>query len=169
MDVLTLELRDRKGDVRRALLDQGDAHLLGSYTWHICQDGYVRRKSHGRHVYLHRLIIAAAAGQLVDHINGDGLDNRKANLRLCNRAENAGTATSPRTTGQASKASPRFVATAGWRRSNSTASTFTWASSKIRASPRTLQPSRRGIARRVRPVEPSLTPLPRPGRARRPP
>lgn len=28
MDVLTLELRDRKGDVRRALLDQGDAHLL---------------------------------------------------------------------------------------------------------------------------------------------
>lgn len=89
MDVLTLELRDRKGDVRRALLDQGDAHLLGSYTWHICPDGYVRRKSHGRHVYLHRLIIAAAVGQLVDHINGDGLDNRKANLRLCNRAENA--------------------------------------------------------------------------------
>lgn len=89
MEVLTLELRDRKGAVRRALLDQDDAHLLGSYTWSICPKGYVRRKSHGRQVYLHRLILGAPVGQMVDHINGDGLDNRRFNLRLCSHAENA--------------------------------------------------------------------------------
>lgn len=88
MEVLTLELRDRKGAVRRALLDQDDAHLLGSYAWSICSKGYVRRKSHGQQIYLHRLIIGATSGQIVDHVNGDRLDNSKANLRLCSQAEN---------------------------------------------------------------------------------
>lgn len=39
--------------------------------------------------YLHRLILKAKKGNFVDHINGDTLDNRKCNLRICSIKENA--------------------------------------------------------------------------------
>lgn len=39
-------------------------------------------------IYLHRLIMNCPEGMVVDHINGDTLDNRKVNLRVCTRSEN---------------------------------------------------------------------------------
>ena len=38
--------------------------------------------------YLHRLIMGAEKGQVVDHINHNTLDNRKYNLRPCTHQEN---------------------------------------------------------------------------------
>ena len=39
-------------------------------------------------VYLHRIIACAGAGQIVDHIDGDSLNNQRANLRFASTAEN---------------------------------------------------------------------------------
>src|SRR3990167_2235442 len=39
-------------------------------------------------VFLHRFILNAPKGLEVDHINGNGLDNRRKNIRLCTKKEN---------------------------------------------------------------------------------
>jgi hypothetical protein len=42
---------------------------------------------HGKQL-LHRLILEAKKGELCDHINGDGLDNRRCNLRIATNSQN---------------------------------------------------------------------------------
>lgn len=77
------------------LLDEEDLHLIEKYSWRIQKrkhGPYVRSSIpvNGKHVdiYLHRIIANAPEGLVVDHINGDGLDNRKCNLRVCTHAQN---------------------------------------------------------------------------------
>lgn len=39
-------------------------------------------------ILMHRVIMDAKPGQQIDHINGNGLDNRSGNLRFCTNQEN---------------------------------------------------------------------------------
>ena len=75
-------------------MDSEDLPLLEGWTVAITGRNYVQMqgtKLHGPQQcpYLYRLILRAAEGIEVDHISGDPLDNRKVNLRLCSRGENA--------------------------------------------------------------------------------
>lgn len=76
-------------------VDIEDAEAVGRVKWCVAPSGhtaYARRywQEGGRRrmVQLHRGLLEAPPGLEVDHINGDGLDNRRANLRLATHAEN---------------------------------------------------------------------------------
>lgn len=78
------------GKDRFALVDAADADLVLPYRWYYAS-GYAQRSVSGsRHQSLHRLLAGLTPGdkRQVDHINGDGLDNRRANLRVCTAQEN---------------------------------------------------------------------------------
>lgn len=80
----------------RTLVDREIAEGLGKRRWWanvtVQRKTYAIGRPNGRSgglFYLHRLIIGAMPGQIVDHVNGNSLDNRRANLRLCDRSGNA--------------------------------------------------------------------------------
>ncbi len=76
------------------LISKEDAHLAEEYIWHLHATGkkkYARGyvKGHPKNlVYMHRVIMGAKTGDEVDHKDGDGLNNSRANLRIVDRTEN---------------------------------------------------------------------------------
>lgn len=64
---------------RTALVDVDDYPLISNRSWQYGNNGYV---TSGGRIYMHRLIMNAPKGALVDHINRDRLDNRRTNLRF---------------------------------------------------------------------------------------
>jgi hypothetical protein len=79
-----------------AIVDDGDFLEVSrwKWTWTPNQrgDGYAARwERHGKRrikIYLHRFLMDAEPGQQVDHVNGDSMDNRRANLRVCTAMQN---------------------------------------------------------------------------------
>ena len=76
-----------------AIVDASDYEWLSRYQWYAAQTGcglcYAATNVDGKTVFMHRLIMDAPRGKVVDHIDGNGLDDRRANLRLCTARENA--------------------------------------------------------------------------------
>jgi hypothetical protein len=79
-----------------AVVDEVDAVIVSGGGWRaLCPSGgawyavrWVGRGKARVQQYMHRLVMGAAAGELVDHRDGDGLNNRRLNLRKCSRREN---------------------------------------------------------------------------------
>jgi len=71
-----------------------DADIYGEIACHrwYAGSGSVRRADPARKgglIHMHRVIIGAKRGQIVDHIDGDFLNNRRCNLRFATARENA--------------------------------------------------------------------------------
>ncbi|MGD9109503.1 MAG: HNH endonuclease [Phycisphaerales bacterium] len=80
-----------------AIVDPGDYPELSKYTWwlHSRKNSHLvmRLSKHGvcyRPVFMHRQIMSSELTEelVVDHINHNGRDNRKANLRIATIAQN---------------------------------------------------------------------------------
>ena len=78
-----------------ALVDEVDFLTLGSLSWyaHRSATGFYAARTFvengvKRNRYLHRVIANPKPGEDVDHINSNGLDCRRSNLRCCTRLEN---------------------------------------------------------------------------------
>jgi len=80
-----------------AIVDDEDFEELSRHKWHAKVHGrpgavyaarYFHRNGKGITERMHRRIMQPARGLDVDHVNGNGLDNRRSNLRVCTRSEN---------------------------------------------------------------------------------
>ena len=75
-----------------AVVDDADYLLVAQFKW--CYDnGYAVRKvtiSPGKYkkLLLHRFLLNAEHGQMVDHADGNRLNNTRSNLRICNGTQN---------------------------------------------------------------------------------
>ena len=73
-------------------VDSGDFEFLSQWKWRYCR-GYVVRSSlfrsgMQRTVYMHREIMRIPIGMETDHIDGNKLNNRRGNLRICTEMQN---------------------------------------------------------------------------------
>jgi hypothetical protein len=79
-----------------AIVDDADYGGLSQYNWFFNKIGYAvknepreKRYKNCRKTYMHRLILNTEKGIETDHINGNTLDNRRCNLRLATKSQNA--------------------------------------------------------------------------------
>lgn len=87
-----------KGEDYTVLIDEEDFHKISKYTWHInhsrrnkkycatniCIDG----KNYT--LKLHRFLIGLEKGEerIINHIDGNGLNNKRSNLEICDQKYN---------------------------------------------------------------------------------
>jgi hypothetical protein len=83
-----------------AVIDASDAALVAPFNWYASVrrrgDGSIRtayavrtERNGSKTIQMHREIVRPADGLYPDHVNGDGLDNRRANLRLATSGQNS--------------------------------------------------------------------------------
>lgn len=87
-DYAEIILYDKYGNEKaRTKIDLDDVERCSKFRWGLTdRDKYVETRN--PRIKLHRFIMNPESNMVIDHINGDGLDNRKENLRICEQIEN---------------------------------------------------------------------------------
>jgi len=79
-----------------AIVDEDDYAELNRFKWYVARSGLGRNYAHrmssanGKRlcISMHRSIARPPRGKIIDHIDGDGLNNTRANLRFCTASQN---------------------------------------------------------------------------------
>jgi len=95
-----LVLHSKKHGTHTVLYDDEDHDLISKYHWNLYSSKrhhtiYVNSRCviNGKSTTLrfHRIVLSVTSANMqVDHKNGNGLDNRKSNLRICTAVQNGG-------------------------------------------------------------------------------
>ncbi len=84
--------RIRLTQAKYAIVDVEDFEQLNRFKWYLFETKnhklYAVRTQGRRNIFMHRFIMNAPKGSIVDHVNRNGLDNRKANLRVVTNMQN---------------------------------------------------------------------------------
>lgn len=91
-----IPLNGKYGVGKTFLIDDEDFENVSKYKWNCVRERgfvekfYVKGTVESGLVFLHRFLLGLKVGNplVVDHINGDGLDNRRSNLRVVNKSQN---------------------------------------------------------------------------------
>lgn len=83
---------------KTALIDDEDFELVNEFKWCAVQQGrnfyatrgyWNKQTKKTKQIRMHRLIMDVTDPKIeIDHINGDGLNNQRYNLRICTRSQN---------------------------------------------------------------------------------
>ena len=79
------------------IFDEVDLEFVEDHRWFISHDGYPHTKVKSKDIVFHRLLFNLSGREIVDHVNGDSRDNRRANLRITSQAMNMQNQTIKRT------------------------------------------------------------------------
>lgn len=98
-----------------ALVDDADFEKVSQIRWGILHSGKMiyaafqqKKNGKGITVLMHRFILSAGKGCNVDHANGQTLDNRRENLRLCRQPQNVANSKRSRSNTSGFKGVSRF-------------------------------------------------------------
>lgn len=81
-----------KGGV--CIIDSEDLELISGYSWHTNAYGYAVAglwnpdKKRNDIIFMHRIISRAKKGSIIDHVDGNQLNNQRSNLREATRKQN---------------------------------------------------------------------------------
>ena len=86
-----------QGDTVHCLTAKGQSYVIAfrdlervkKYSWCFSKTGYLVANIQGKVTKLHRFILQAKNGEIVDHIDGNPANNSRNNLRICTLSENA--------------------------------------------------------------------------------
>ncbi|MHB8842419.1 MAG: HNH endonuclease [Candidatus Aquicultor sp.] len=106
-----------------ALVDDEDYEYLNQFKWFCSKQKYTcyavrsMRMPDGnyRTLAMHRAIMGTLKGKVVDHIDHNGLNNQKYNLRNCTHAENLMNQSPAKSSGSIYKGVSLYPGGDGWR------------------------------------------------------
>lgn len=86
---------------KETIVDDDIYELIKDQKWHCATNGYAIRnlpreyRQLQKKIRLHQLVMCFP-NSIIDHINGNKLDNRRCNLRLCNESTNGANSIIPK-------------------------------------------------------------------------
>jgi len=78
-------------NITKVLVDDEDFDLVKNYKWSLVKGtktSYATARINGKAIYMHRWIMSPPLNMEIDHIDHNGLNNRKNNLRISDISEN---------------------------------------------------------------------------------
>lgn len=109
---------------QEVLVDDNMLEELSKWGWWVTKAGYVlwqqclgkvAGKYRYKNIFMHRLVASTPDGKITDHINGNKLDNRKENLRVCTHKGNNSNSKLFSTNSSGYRGVSRIRSTGKWR------------------------------------------------------